>query len=141
MKKTTWILIVIASLIYLFLIVYGINKVYTAPISPIKEAIVTEPQNKVLIAHTELFGALERPPVIFDHQKHVEAIKKEGKKEWETCNVCHRLKKEELTRIKKEDEVIREKKIEKRDVLVFEFPKKEVKLEKEALKRLIMMNV
>jgi len=135
MKKTTWILIVIAGLIYLLLIVYGINKVYTAPISPTKEAIVTEPQNKVLIAHTELFGALERPPVIFDHQKHVEAIKKEGKKEWETCNVCHRPKKEELTRIKKEDEVIKEKKIEKRDVLVFEFPKKEVKLKKEALKK------
>ena len=33
--------------------------------------------NKIAISHTEIFGKLERPQVIFDHQKHVEALKKE----------------------------------------------------------------
>jgi hypothetical protein len=29
------------------------------------------PENKISIAHTEIFGELERPPVVFDHFKHV----------------------------------------------------------------------
>jgi hypothetical protein len=136
MRKETLFLILLGALIYLILIVYGIKQVYTAPaIPPSKEIIITKPEDKIVIAHTEIFGPLERPPVIFDHKKHVEAIKKEGKKEWETCSVCHREKKEELTRIKKEDEIIKEKKTEERDVLVFEFPKKIVKLDKEAYKK------
>jgi hypothetical protein len=136
MRKETLFLILLGALIYLILIVYGIKQVYTAPaIPPSKEIIIPKPEDKIAIAHTEIFGPLERPQVIFDHKKHVEAIKKEGKKEWETCSVCHREKKEELTRIKKEDEIIKEKKIEKRDVLGFEFPKKIVKLDKEAYKK------
>ncbi len=136
MKRETIILVILGLLFYVILIIYGINKVYTAPaIPPSKEILITEPKEKIAIAHTEIFGPLERPQVIFDHKKHVEAIKKEGKKEWETCEVCHRPKKEELVRIKKEDELIKEKKIEEKDALVFEFPKKIVKLEKEALKK------
>lgn len=135
MKKSTWILVLIGGLIYLFLIIYGIKKIYSAPISPTKELIITEPKNTIAIAHTEIFGTLERPQVIFDHQKHVEAIKKEGKKEWESCNVCHRIEKEEITKIKVENEVVKEEKKEKREIFVFEFPKKEVKKEKEALKK------
>jgi hypothetical protein len=136
MRKETLFLILLGALIYLILIVYGIKQVYTAPaIPPSKEIIIPKPEDKIAIAHIEIFGSLERPQVIFDHKKHVEAIKKEGKKEWETCSVCHREKKEELTRIKKEDEIIKEKKTEERDVLVFEFPKKIVKLDKEAYKK------
>ncbi len=40
-------------------------------------------QNKLLIAHTEIFGALERPQVLFDHGLHEKALKKEG------CSACH----------------------------------------------------
>uniref|UniRef100_A0A7V4N3J4 Class III cytochrome C domain-containing protein n=1 Tax=Thermodesulfobacterium geofontis TaxID=1295609 RepID=A0A7V4N3J4_9BACT len=136
MRKETLILILLGALIYLLLIIYGIKQVYTAPaIPPSKEIVITKPEDKIAIAHIEIFGPLERPQVIFDHKKHVEALKKEGKKEWETCSICHREKKEELIRVKKEDEIIKEKKIEKRDVLGFEFPKKIVKLDKEAYKK------
>jgi len=136
MRKETLILILFGALIYLILIVYGIKQVYTAPaIPPSKEITITKPEDNIAIAHTEIFGPLERPQVIFDHKKHVEAIKKEGKKEWETCSICHREKKEELVRVKKEDEAIKEKKTETRDVFVFVFPKKEVKWDKEAYKK------
>jgi len=81
MRKETLFLILLGALIYLILIVYGIKQVYTAPaIPPSKEIIITKPEDKIVIAHTEIFGPLERPQVIFDHKKHVEAIKKEGKK-------------------------------------------------------------
>ena len=39
--------------------------------------------NQLLISHTEIFGRLERPKVLFDHRKHSEALKKEG------CKACH----------------------------------------------------
>src|SRR4030042_6247822 len=39
--------------------------------------------NQLLISHTEIFGRLERPRVLFDHRKHAEALKKEG------CKACH----------------------------------------------------
>ncbi len=83
---------------FLFLIVSGLRGVYSVE-SPAKEkkAVESKPagpapktDNKIAIAHTEIFGPLERPQVIFDHQKHVEALKKEeGKKETETCTTCH----------------------------------------------------
>ena len=136
MERKTLVLILLGILCYLFLIVYGIKQVYTAPaIPPSKEVVITKPEEKIAIAHTEIFGALERPQVIFDHKKHVEAIKKEGKKEWETCSVCHRKKKEKLTRIEKENDIIKGKKEEERDVLVFVFPKREVKGDKELIEK------
>jgi Class III cytochrome C family. len=46
------------------------------------------PENKISIAHTEIFGELERPPVVFDHFKHVKALKDKG------CQICHELNKE-----------------------------------------------
>src|SRR4030042_2995234 len=39
--------------------------------------------NQLLISHTEIFGRLERPKVLFDHRKNAEALKKEG------CKACH----------------------------------------------------
>lgn len=126
MKKGKSLLILITSLVYIVLIIYGIKKVYTAPISPVKEKIITQPQNNLVIAKTDVFGTLERPQVIFNHQKHVEAIKKEGKKEWETCSICHRIEK---------SKIIKEGKIIETEGFTFEFPKKKVKLEKEALKK------
>lgn len=40
-------------------------------------------ENKLVIGHTEVFGVLERPQIIFDHGRHVKELKKEG------CGVCH----------------------------------------------------
>ena len=98
---------------YLFLVVYGINKVYSVPAPP-KEVVLAKPEDKISIAHTEIFGRLERPQVIFDHKKHIEALKKEGKKEWESCDTCHPLNKDKT-------------------LIVFDFPKKAEKKDKESL--------
>ncbi len=89
MKSRTLILFLIVLACYLILIIYGLNKVYTQPFPVSKEIPLTKPENKIAIAHTEIFGVLERPQVIFEHQKHVDALVKEGKKDWETCSVCH----------------------------------------------------
>lgn len=43
----------------------------------------TKPDNKFFIAHTEIFGKLERPQVLFNHSLHAEKFEKEG------CNTCH----------------------------------------------------
>jgi len=40
-------------------------------------------ENKIIIAHTEIFGKLERPQVVFNHGLHSDAFKKEG------CKTCH----------------------------------------------------
>jgi len=108
MKKETWFLLLLGTVLYLIVIIYGIKQVYTAPIPPSKKVEVVKSGNKIAIAHSEIFGVLQRPPVIFDHQKHVEVIEKEGKKEWDTCKTCHRVK--------------RDKK-DKKEFLVFDFPK------------------
>ena len=98
----------------LLLVVIGANTVYTEKAyAPVKEVIWDKPENKVSIAHTELFGPLERSQVIFDHKKHTEALVKEGKKEEETCNTCHPL--------------------DKWDNLIFEFPKKLVGKDRDSI--------
>ena len=87
------------------LTIIGMNTVFSSKAVPAEEEVIwTKPENKLNIAHTELFGILERPHVIFDHKKHTETLVKEGKKEWETCNACHPL--------------------DKSNNLFFEFPKK-----------------
>jgi cytochrome c2 len=112
MTKKLFFFVVSACL--LFLIISGLHGVYSVE-GPAKEqkAVESKPavpapktDNKIAIAHTEIFGELERPQVIFDHQKHVEALKKEeGKKEAETCRTCHPVDKE-------------------MDLILFSFPKK-----------------
>ncbi len=89
----------LVSIAYLILIAIGLYGVYTVEATlHVKETPVAEPQNKISIAHTEIFGKLERPQVIFDHGKHVEAMKAEG------CAACHPVKKD--------------------NVISFDFPKK-----------------
>ena len=74
----------LVSIAYLILIAYGLYGVYTVEATlHVKEAALAKPENKIAIAHTEIFGKLERPQVIFDHGKHEEALKTEG------CNACH----------------------------------------------------
>jgi len=74
----------LVSIAYLILIAYGLYGVYTVEATlHVKEATLAKPENKIAIAHTEIFGKLERPQVIFNHGKHAEALKTEG------CNACH----------------------------------------------------
>jgi hypothetical protein len=79
------------SLVLLLFIVNGLHNVYSTeePVVPkeVKPLKEIKPENKIGIAHTEIFGELERPQVIFDHQKHVETLKKEQ----QGCDTCHPL--------------------------------------------------
>lgn len=77
-------IVYVIALCYLILIIYGLRSVYTVEATlHIKEPSAIKPENKIAIAHTEIFGKIERPQVIFNHKKHEEAFKKEG------CNTCH----------------------------------------------------
>ncbi|MEW6163161.1 MAG: sulfate respiration complex hexadecaheme cytochrome HmcA [Nitrospirota bacterium] len=85
-----------------FLIFNGIKDIYSVEEKPKIEKrpeIKIKPENKIGIAHTEIFDVLERPQVVFDHDKHVKALKEEG------CEKCHPLDKE-------------------KGLILFEFPKK-----------------
>ncbi len=105
MKKERWILVVLGAIVYLAILIYGIKRIYTAPIPVSQKVKVEKAGDKIEIAHAEIFGKLQRAPVIFDHKKHLEVIEKEGKKEWQACKVCHAVKKD------------------KNEFIVFEFPK------------------
>jgi hypothetical protein len=93
MKKG--LIVFIVGLCYLILLIYGIGTIYsvenpTEVKKPVQKIAVQNLEDKISIAHTDFFGSLERPQVIFDHKKHVEAlIKADGKKEWDTCDSCH----------------------------------------------------
>ncbi len=94
----------LVSIAYLILISYGLYSVYTVEATlRVKEVPKVKPENKIAIGHTDIFGKLERPQVIFNHSKHEEAFKKEG------CNTCHP---------------------EKDGQLIFDFPKKAGKKDK-----------
>src|SRR4030042_6807618 len=90
MKKKILFLVICISL--LLFVVSGLRGVYSTEgpvaskkeVKPIKEI---KPDNRIGIAHTEIFGVLERPQVIFNHQKHVETLKKEQ----QGCDTCHPL--------------------------------------------------
>jgi hypothetical protein len=103
------LLFVILGICILLLLINGLRGVYSVEGPPaVKKAIESKPvkpENKIGIAHTEIFGVLERPQVVFDHKKHTDALVKEGKKEWETCDTCHPIDKE-------------------KDIILFDFPKK-----------------
>lgn len=83
------LLFLLISVIYIILIVAGLTMVYSvgAPI-PSKEVPITKPDNRISIAHTEIFGELERTQVIFNHKKHEEALQQEG------CEACHPVNEE-----------------------------------------------
>ncbi|MBE0425928.1 MAG: hypothetical protein IBX72_04675 [Nitrospirae bacterium] len=107
MKKKILFLVITLSILLGVLI--GLNGVYSTegPVLPKKAVKPTKelkPENKIGIARTEIFGKLQRPQVVFDHKKHTEALVKEGKEEWETCQECHPLS-------------------EDKTLVIFEFPK------------------
>src|SRR4030042_6225652 len=103
------LLFLVLGLCILLLLINGLHGVYSVEGPPVTkksvESRLVKPENKIGIAHEEIFGPLERPQVVFDHNKHVEALKKEGKKEGETCDTCHPIDKE-------------------KDLILFDFPKK-----------------
>jgi len=90
MKKK--ILLIVISIGLLIFVVNGFRAVYSKETLevPKESPAIKEvnPENKISIAHTEIFGELERPPVVFDHFKHVKALKDKG------CQICHELNKE-----------------------------------------------
>lgn len=110
MKKK--ILFFVISISLLLFIVNGLRGVYSTegPVAPkeVKPVREIKPENKIGIAHTEIFEELERPQVIFDHNKHVKALKEEG------CETCHPLNKE-------------------KGLIFFEFPKKVDKKDKDSV--------
>jgi len=81
------LLFMVISVIYLILIAFGLTMVYSVgTTSALKKPTTAANENKISIAHTEIFGKLQRPQVLFDHKKHEEAYKKEG------CGACHPMK-------------------------------------------------
>lgn len=94
MKKKILFFVICISL--LLFVISGLRGVYSTEgpvvskaVKPVKEI---KPDNKIGIAHTEIFGVLERPQVIFDHNKHTKTLKQESKKD--ECNACHPLNEE-----------------------------------------------
>ena len=52
-------------------------------IEPAHVAATGMSENVIIMAHQDIFEEFERPPVLFDHQKHTESLKDQG------CKVCH----------------------------------------------------
>lgn len=80
MSKKLFSLFVIATIIFLIFLLNHSTYIYS---SNDKERTESKGDNKILIAHKEIFGKLERPKVLFDHERHSETFKNEG------CNTCH----------------------------------------------------
>ncbi len=78
------ILLLVISVIYLILIAIGLTLVFSAGTpGPAAQLTAADADGKISIAHTELFGKLQRPHVIFDHKLHEKALENEG------CAACH----------------------------------------------------
>ncbi|MEW6674962.1 MAG: sulfate respiration complex hexadecaheme cytochrome HmcA [Nitrospirota bacterium] len=107
MSKKFFSLIFIVTAMYLISLISGTQDIY--PLEDKKKA-GGKPEERIIIAHTEIFGKLERPQVVFDHGKHSDALKKEG------CETCHPANKEEG--------------------LIFEYPFKQVMKDKESMMNL-----
>ena len=80
MKKTLIGLFFVTATMSLMFFMNGIQSLYSGEN---EKAAGRTIQEKLAIAHTEIFGNLERPQVIFNHGLHTDALKKEG------CKTCH----------------------------------------------------
>ena len=54
----------------------------------VQNNIDSSPENIVTIAHTEIFGELQRPHVLFNHSMHANSFKEDG------CDTCHSMTRE-----------------------------------------------
>jgi hypothetical protein len=86
MSKKLFSLFFVVTGICLIFLIKGIQDIYSVEN---KAETESKPENKIIIAHTEIFGKLERPQVVFNHGLHSETFKKEG------CDTCHPLTAEE----------------------------------------------
>ena len=80
MKKPLIILFFMTAIMGLMFFINGIPSLSSGDN---EKAAGKKIQEKLVIAHTEIFGSLERPKVIFNHGLHTDALKKEG------CKTCH----------------------------------------------------
>lgn len=80
MKKTLIGLIVFTAIIISMFFMNGVQSLYSVEN---EKASGKKIEEKLVIAHTEIFGKLERPQVVFNHGLHTDAFKKEG------CKTCH----------------------------------------------------
>jgi hypothetical protein len=80
MKQKIFILLSAAAVICLFIFMNGVKDIHSS--TPAEKTTV-KTDNKLVISHTEIFGKLERPPVVFDHGLHSGKFRQEG------CNTCH----------------------------------------------------
>lgn len=80
MKKKVFILSLFAVGMLLFMLMKGVKDTHSS--SPVEKAVANK-GDRLMIAHTEIFGTLERPAVLFDHGLHEKSLKKEG------CKTCH----------------------------------------------------
>lgn len=78
-RKLFSIIFMVTGTFFVFLI-YSIHAMH-----PVEGTTKTEgkKEDRIAIAHKEIFGVLERPQVIFDHAKHTDALKEED------CEACH----------------------------------------------------
>jgi len=81
MSRKLFSLFFIVTIICLMFLIKGVQ-VYS-----VENKVVAQKktENKIIIAHTEIFGKLERPQVVFDHGLHSDKFKEQG------CKTCHPL--------------------------------------------------
>ena len=74
MSRKLFSLFFIVTIICLMSLIKGVQ-VYS-----VENKVVAQKktENKIIIAHTEIFGKLERPQVVFDHGLHSDKFKRAG---------------------------------------------------------------
>ena len=82
MKKPLLGLLLMTTIMSFVFFMSGAQSLYSVEKEKASERKI---QEELVIAHTEIFGKLQRPQVVFDHSRHAGALKKEG------CNACHPL--------------------------------------------------
>jgi len=80
MRQKIVILLSVAAGIYLFFSMNGVKDVHSS--MPAGKT-AGKADNRLIIAHKEIFGKLARPLVVFDHGLHSDKFRKEG------CKTCH----------------------------------------------------
>jgi len=84
MKKCGFIIILLC------LVFFAVSSVLNSSSVILQSNEESTSLNRISIAHKEIFGRLEYGAVLFEHQRHVEALAKAIKKPQElTCQECH----------------------------------------------------
>ena len=71
-------------IVFVVTILAAVTNIYRNSYSGEEQSTAEEKKdNELMIAHAEVFGKLERPPVVFNHRLHADKYRKEG------CKTCH----------------------------------------------------